>query len=277
MEFMIVRGFPRQQFLVKATAAINVLGNLFGALLTLIYFGIFYPGLTPGSVTGSLPAMSAIIIAVWISAVAVIGPINMSWVIPLAREVKKKLQPHGNGAAQVLDIEGLRVLAGNLLKLPTKLAGTTLTGWVIAAVAFFALAHILPPELYPWTHDTSGRVSASMVLIAAPLTASWIFFFQERWIRIHMRKFLSTPSIAGNSSHIQDQCPAQDADCFSRDNYITAGNGRACDAGTDSADSGWAAINRKFHFPYALADLVSSRCIHACCRHVISIHGQKHF
>ena len=175
--------------LVKATAAINVLGNLFGALLTLIYFGIFYPGLTPGSATGSLPAMAAIIIAVWLSAVAVIGPINMSWVIPLVREVRKKLQPHGNGAAQVLDIEGLRVLAGNLLKLPTKLAATTLTGWIIAAIAFFALARILPPELYPWTRDTSVRVSAWMVLIAAPLTASWIFFFQERWIRIHMREF----------------------------------------------------------------------------------------
>lgn len=79
---MIDKRISPATVLVKATAAINVLGNFFGALLTLIYFGIFYPGLTPGSATGSLPAMSAIIIAVWISAVAVIGPINMSWVIP---------------------------------------------------------------------------------------------------------------------------------------------------------------------------------------------------
>jgi adenylate cyclase len=186
---VIEKGISPATVLVKATAAINVLGNLVGALLTLIYFGIFYPGLRPESASGSLPAMAAIVIAVWMSAVAVIGPINMGWFIPLVREVRKKLHPHDNDAAPNSDIEGLRVLAGNLVKLPIKLAATTLTGWVIAATAFSALAHILPPELYPWTRDTAGRVSAWMVLIAAPLTASWIFFFQERWIRIHMRKF----------------------------------------------------------------------------------------
>jgi adenylate cyclase len=189
MDYMTDKRISPATVLVKATAAINVLGNLFGALLTLIYFEMFYPGLNPANATGSLPARSAIVIVVWISAIAVIAPINLSWVIPLVREVKKKLQPRGNGATLDLDIEGLRVLAGNLLKLPIKLAATTLTGWVIAAVAFFALAHILPPELYPWTRDTSGKVSAWMVLIAAPLTASWIFFFQERWIRTKMREF----------------------------------------------------------------------------------------
>ena len=219
--------------LVRATAAINVLGNLFGALLTLIYFGIFYPGLTPGSATGSLPAMAAIIIAVWLSAVAVIGPINMSWVIPLVREVKKKLQPHENGAAQVLDIEGLRVLAGNLLKLPTKLAATTLTGWIIAAIAFFALG----------SHSPSGTLSMDTRYVGQGLGLDGVdrcstdskldFLLPGTMDSDPHAGVLSCPCIACNSSHIQDQCPAQDADCFSRYNYITAGNGRACDAGSD--------------------------------------------
>jgi class 3 adenylate cyclase len=131
----------------------------------------------------------AILTAVWISAVAVIVPINLSWVLPLAREVKKKLQPCADDVGKGLDIEGLRVLAGKLLKLPVKLAATTLMGWFIAALTFLVLAHILPRELFPWPHHTAGRAAASMVLIAAPLTATWIFFFQERWIRVHMPKF----------------------------------------------------------------------------------------
>ncbi|MGO9571673.1 MAG: adenylate/guanylate cyclase domain-containing protein [Desulfomonilaceae bacterium] len=186
---MIDKTISPATVLVKATAAINVLGNFFGVLLTLIYFGIFHTGLTPESVTESLLAKTSIVVAAWLSAVAVIGPINLSWVIPLVREVKKKLQPYGDSAVGQSDTQALRVLAGNLLKLPAKLAATTLVGWVIAAITFFVLAHVVSPDLYPWTRDTSGRVAASMVLISAPLTASWIFFFQERWIRIHMRKF----------------------------------------------------------------------------------------
>jgi adenylate cyclase len=181
--------------LVKATVMINVLGNLFGAILTLIYFGMFSPALTPGLATESLLLKLAIVLAVWISAVVVIAPINMSWVLPLARDVKKKLQSGEHCVERGADIQGLRVLAGNLLKLPVKLAATTLMGWVIAASAFLVLARILPPELYPWTPITAGRAAASMVLISAPLTASWIFFFQERWIRIHMPKFFPAPAL----------------------------------------------------------------------------------
>jgi len=172
-----------------------VCGNFFGVILTLMYFGMFSPGLTAGSAAEGLPAKLAILAAVWFSAVTVIAPINLSWVLPLAREIKRKLAPRRCSAAQSLDIQELRVLAGKLLKLTAKLAATTLTGWLIGALTFFVLAHVLPPELFPWTPHTVGRASASMVLIAAPLTATWIFFFQERWIRTKMPQFFPTTAL----------------------------------------------------------------------------------
>ena len=181
--------------LVKATAIINVVGNLCGGILTLVYFGIFAAGLTPETATESLRSASIICAAVWFAAVAVIAPINLRWVVPLVREVKKKLQPPEDGSAQYSDVEGLRILAGNLLKLPVKLAVSTLTGWIVGAITFSILAHVLPPQLFPWTHETSARVPAGMVLIAAPLTAGWIFFFQERWIRTKMREYFPTHAL----------------------------------------------------------------------------------
>ncbi len=186
---MIDKRISPATILVKATAVINVFGNLIGVLLTFAYFALLQPEPAPGSVTESLLAKVVILAAVWMSAVAVIAPINLSWAIPLVREIKRKLQPHGVGATQDVDIDRLRVLAGDLLKLPVRLAGTTLVGWIIGATTFFVIGHSLPPKLYPWTHHLADRISAWMVLIAAPLTVSAIFFFQERWIRTKMREF----------------------------------------------------------------------------------------
>jgi len=184
---MIDKKISPATFLVRATALINVFGNLLGVILTIVYFGILQPGLIPGSAPQSPSARAATVLAIWMSAIAVIAPINLSQIIPLAREVKRKLGPQGDDAAGYSDTEGLRLLAGSLLKLPVRLAATTLAGWVIAAMTYTALPLVFPRLLYPWTSDLSRPLW--MVLIAAPLTAGWIFFFQERWIRTKMRQF----------------------------------------------------------------------------------------
>ena len=81
------------------------------------------------------------------------------------------------------EVEGLRQLVGKLMKLPVKLAGTTLAAWVLAALAWLGWAQ-MAPDLYPWSPETSHRCSAWMILVAAPITMLWIYFAQERSLRL---------------------------------------------------------------------------------------------
>jgi hypothetical protein len=46
MEFMIDKKISPATALVKTAAAVNVLGNIFGVMIVLIYFVLFQPGVT---------------------------------------------------------------------------------------------------------------------------------------------------------------------------------------------------------------------------------------
>jgi sigma-B regulation protein RsbU (phosphoserine phosphatase) len=171
--------------LVKGTAAINILGNLFGMVLTFIYFAILEPLLHTGIPVSGLWRRSLLFASVvTIVVVGVIAPINTRWVLPLAREVRKVLSPNGQEAS-MSDLAQMRLLAGKLVNLPMKLAVTTLAGWLIAAILFSILPHVFP-NLHPWPHESSHKISAWMVFVAAPITVSWVYFVQERWLRMKM-------------------------------------------------------------------------------------------
>ncbi len=171
--------------LVRGTAAINILGNLFGAVLTFIYFVILERLMTSGTprvgLWGGAPLLTLVVTIV---AVSIIAPINTSWVLALAREVKKTLRPNGAGGTQS-DIRRMRITAGKLINLPMKLAVTTLAGWAVAAILFSAVPHLFP-SIHPSLHASPYTISAWMLFVAAPITMSWIFFSQERWLRMKM-------------------------------------------------------------------------------------------
>jgi adenylate cyclase len=167
------------KILVRSVAAINVLGNLLGVGLTFIYFGVLMPRLLHGSTIGSLGSTVGFFVAV----VAFVMAFNTRIIWPLMREVKQRLSKEQQGTLKPEEVEDLRRLVGKLMKLPVKLAGTTLAAWILAALAWLGWAYVAP-DLYPWSPETSHRCSAWMILVAAPITMLWIYFAQERSLRL---------------------------------------------------------------------------------------------
>jgi len=180
--------------LVRSVVAINVLGNMAGAILTYIFFALLMPRLDPASAASTFANRTGFFIALVAFVFALVAPINTRWVLPLIREVKQRFGREDHGDITPDDVEGLRLLAGNLMKLPVKLAGTTLAAWIIAALVVSGWAHAAP-DLYPWPHQSSHKLSAWMVLVAAPITMLWIYFSQERWLRLKIRELFPAEAL----------------------------------------------------------------------------------
>ncbi len=177
--------------LVSATAAINALGNLLGAALTFVFFGVLEPRLSYGATSAfqGFWDRAMVFVAVVGIAFAIIAPINGRWIMSLYREVRDALEPESSHQNLGDDQEKLRIIGGKLLRLPVRLAGTTLAGWIIAAVVISALPHVAP-RLFPWPHTTSHQISAWLVPVGAPVTMSWIYFAQERWLQLKIPRLL---------------------------------------------------------------------------------------
>ena len=173
--------------LVKSVVVVNILGNLMGVALTFIYFSILIPRLTDGASMGPIGSRVGFVIAVTAFVIAFVAPVNARFVWPLVRQVKRRLDGDRQGTVKPEDVEALKRLAGTLMKLPVKLAGTNLAAWVIAAAVVSGWAQ-LAPNLYPWPHETSHKVSAWMILVAGPITMLWMYFAQERWLRLKIRE-----------------------------------------------------------------------------------------
>jgi sigma-B regulation protein RsbU (phosphoserine phosphatase) len=180
--------------LVKAVAAINILGNLFAVLILFVSFGLLEPLLSDGSAVKGLGERLAVVLAVMLFVIFMIAPINARMIIGLVREVRWKLVPLKDQALTEDSLEAMRRLAGRLLKLPVKLAGTTLSGWVIGGIVFAALPHAAP-GIYPWSHQSAHKISAWMVCVAAPITVCWVYFAQERWLRVKMRALIPADAL----------------------------------------------------------------------------------
>lgn len=175
--------------LVRSVAAINVLGNLLGVGLTFVYFEVLMPRLHYGSPIGPIGSTVGFFAAV----VAFVMAFN-TWIIwPLMREVRERLSLEQRGTLKPEEVDGLRRLIGNLMKLPVKLAGTTLAAWFLASFAWVGWAQVAP-DLYPWSPESSYRCSAWMILVAAPVTMLWIYFTQERSLRLKVRELF--PAVA---------------------------------------------------------------------------------
>jgi adenylate cyclase len=165
--------------LVRSVAAINLFGNLLGAGLTFIYFWVLMPRLHHGVSFGPLGSTVGFFLAV----VALVMIFNTRIIWPLMRDVKQRLSRERRGIFDPEEMEGLKWLVGKLLKLPIKMAGTTLVSWVLAALAWLGWAQVAP-GLYPWSPDSAYRCSAWMILVAAPITMLWVYFAQERSLRL---------------------------------------------------------------------------------------------
>jgi HAMP domain-containing protein len=165
--------------LVGSVTAINLLGNLLGVGLTFIHYVALMPRLRYGSPIGSLGSTAFFFLAV----VALVMVFSARIISPLMREMKQRLSQEKQGIFEPEEILGLRRLVGKLMKLPIKLAVTTLTAWLLAALVLIGWAQVAP-DLYPWQPEGSHRAAAWMILVAAPITMLWIYFAQERLLRL---------------------------------------------------------------------------------------------
>lgn len=180
--------------LVQAVAAINIVGNLVAVGLTFIYFGIFEPRILGDVGTAELWDRLAVAGAVTACVLLVIGPINARFVLGLAGEVREKARViKGDVAEEQRDV--LNQLIGRIMDLPAKLGLTTLAGWALGAGMFFVLPTFWP-SFYPWTLESSRKISIWMLLVVAPATMCWIYFAQERWLRINVRRMFPQKSLA---------------------------------------------------------------------------------
>jgi adenylate cyclase len=188
--------FGAAAVLVKAIAAINILGNFLGAVLTFVFFCVLEPRLSSDPALGGEGFWDrAMIFAVVVgSAIAIIAPINTRMIIPLYRAVKRSFGTLSSGGNSSNELTGLRQIAGKLLCLPAKLAATTLAGWCIATLAVSVIAHAFP-EFFPWPHHSSHKISAWMILVGAPITITWVYFAQETWLRLKIPRMLPTEAL----------------------------------------------------------------------------------
>jgi len=195
---MVHERFSAATVLVKAIAAINFFGHAFGAAVTLVLFGILEPRLAQGDALDGMWNRTTFFVAVAALAVAVIAPFNARLVLPLYRKVKRTMDTEPDSSNRPPDLESIRELAGDLFRLPVKLAATSFLGWVIAAAVVTALPHIAP-DLFPWPVYVSHSISSWLVFVAAPITVSWAYFAQERWLRLQMPKLLPTEALLSTS------------------------------------------------------------------------------
>ncbi|MBI5250683.1 MAG: HAMP domain-containing protein [Desulfomonile tiedjei] len=176
--------------LVKATAAINIAANLLGAALSFVFFCVLEPRLNSSLCLDlGFADRAAVFIAVFAFAMSIVGPINLRLIMPLYRQVKRSVGTIPADGYNSSDLEELRRVAGKLLRLPVKLAGTTLAGWCIAAITVSVVPHVAP-ELFPWPHHSSHKISAWLLLVGAPTTTIWVYFAEDRWLKLKITELL---------------------------------------------------------------------------------------
>jgi hypothetical protein len=152
--------------LVKATAAINILGNFLGAAASFVFFCVLEPRLNSVTSTGSEGFHDRAIFFLGVVALvlAIIAPVNSRMIVRLYRQMEEAMRGIASGQFGVGDLEKLRQIAGKLLGLPIKLAATTTAGWIIGAAAIALLPHVAP-AWFPWPHQSSHKIAAWLVLV----------------------------------------------------------------------------------------------------------------
>lgn len=187
---MIYKRLQPASVLVKATVAINILANVAGASLTFVFFCILEPRLnTSPSYDFGFSDRAIVFMAVVAFAMLIIGPINLRLVLPLHKKVRKLFGTGQPYEYDSLQLQELRSVTGSLLRFPVILAGTTLGGWCLAAIAVAAVPHVTP-ALFPWPHYTSHKISAWLVLVGAPTVMACVYFSETMWLKINIPAFI---------------------------------------------------------------------------------------
>jgi len=183
--------------LVKATAAINILGNFLGAAAGFVFFCVLEPRLNsvPGAGLEGVEDRAIFFLAVVALVIAIIAPVNSRMIVRLYRQMEKSIRGIASGQYEARDVEKLREIAGKLLGLPIKLAGTTMAGWIVGAIAVSLLPHAAP-AWFPWPHQSSHKIAAWLVLVGAPITVTCVYFTQEGWLRLKISRIFPLEALS---------------------------------------------------------------------------------
>ena len=171
---------PREGFLLRAAALPVLPANLAGAALVYLYFNFVDPlDPTLGNAELTLPEapeveVRRLVVFLIVVSVILAGNVYLSarWFGPLARW-RQRLREGADPAAVPV------VIRRRVLNAP--LANTVLTqaGWTLAGAFYLVYLHVVaglaPGELW--------RITAALVFVAGPLTASLTFLASEFYLR----------------------------------------------------------------------------------------------
>lgn len=158
---------------------ITLLGNVFGATVTFIYFAFIEARLVADTVPVDMGQRVTFFIVGMVGILAMCSVVGLSLVRPAWRRAKELVKTG--------DSESLNTVAGILMDMPLKMAGVSLIGWLAAGI-FFSFEPTALNWLYGGDYHRAMRQFCGIVFVGAPFTVSYIFLGLEWWLRRSLLK-----------------------------------------------------------------------------------------
>jgi adenylate cyclase len=155
-----------------AVGGVCVLGNALSATLVFIYFSVVEYPLVQGQLEVDFFTRLVFFVVAMSVILAVVTVVGHKINLPVWRNMSRRLES-GNP-------EALAVAAGQVLNIPIKMAGLTLTAWVASALVF----SFLPPAfriLYDGNWMLALRALCGILFVGTPFAVATIYFTLE-WI-----------------------------------------------------------------------------------------------
>lgn len=163
-------------------------GNLFGAVLTYLYFTFIDAQLDEHVHAGAADVGLPYFIIGTTSILVVLFLGNTRRFRRLQADMKA-VSPYLGKDPEEGDLAKLRDIVGRLMNLPSRMAGVSVLGWALAAFVFGALPVVLLPDSSRGQLSTNFRVTFGILFVGGPMTLITIYFLLERILRSRVKSY----------------------------------------------------------------------------------------
>jgi len=168
---------------LMAVPLINLSANLSGAAVTFVWFSVIEPKVTRTAL--STTVWDALIYTVLLMALILLAvfPAFIGRVFrPILRESKLLTTDDLHRSLDPAQTLKMLSLVGKIFDLPFKIALSSLTVWLLMAVAIGLTPYVMP-RLYPWSIGNAHRIVVWMIFVGAPTTVVFAYFVLDWWLR----------------------------------------------------------------------------------------------
>ncbi|MFH1115296.1 MAG: adenylate/guanylate cyclase domain-containing protein [Pseudomonadota bacterium] len=168
---------------LSAVPLINISANLFGVVVTFVWFSVIEPRVTDTALAATV--WDALVFSLVLMAVILltIFPIYIGRVFrPILRESKRVTKDDFTGPLDSAEKAEILSLVGRILDLPIKVALASLLCWLVMALAI-GIAPYVMPSIFPWVPGKSHKMVVWMVFVGAPSTVVFAYFVLDWWLR----------------------------------------------------------------------------------------------